>query len=241
MMEGMAMDTSSDDAKPTGHPSDPSEGQTAEDDLRWERDREEAEHTRLARIQSSANVWLGILGTLFGLSGAVVLVKGSTAFITSAHNPWLHAVFIVLVATTFAAAILALMMGGAATWGGLVNLADPQPTNHPVLDWLIEKFGPKDSQKSLKRWRESARPTTYKAKYNRWADRRRLYLHASRGLGITAALLAGIVVIWIFAARTASQASPKIIVVHKGRVTCGTIKTVEKYTGITQVVSVAQC
>jgi len=235
------MDTSSDDAKPAEHPSQPSEGQMAEDDLRWEREREDAEHTRLARVQSSANVWLGILGTLFGLSGAVVLVKGSTAFIASAHNAWLHGIFIVLVATTFAAAILALMMGGAATWGGLVNPADPQPANHPVLDWLIEKFGTHDSQETIKSWRGSARPTTYKAKYNRWADRRRLYLHASRGLGIAAVFLAGIVVIWIFAAGTASQASPQIIFVHKGRMTCGTIKAAEKYSGVTQVISVTQC
>jgi hypothetical protein len=232
---------SSDGAKPTGSHSPSARGRMAKEDQRWEREREDAEHTRLARVQSSANVWLGILGTLFGLSGAVVLVKGSTAFVTSTHNAWLHWGLIVLVGTTFAVAILALMMGGAATWGGLVNPADPHPAKHPFLDQLILAFGGTDSKESIKYWQGNDTPETYKDKYNRWADRRRAYLHASRGLGVAAALLAGCVVIWIFAAGTASQASPDIIVIHQGRVTCGTIRNAEKYTRITQVISTPQC
>lgn len=231
----------SDKAEPTGYHSPPSRGKITKDERRWEQEREDAEHTRLTRVQSSANVWLGILGTLFGLSGAVVLVKGSTAFVVSTHNTWLHWGLIVLVGATFATAILALMMGGAATWGGLVNPADPHPAEHPFLDQFILTFGARDSKKSIRYWQESASPETYREKYNRWADRRRAYLHASRGLGVAAALLAGCVVIWIFAAGTVSQASPSIIVVHQGRVTCGTIKNAEKYTRITQVISVAQC
>jgi hypothetical protein len=132
------------------------------------------------------------------------------------------------------------MMGGAATWGGLVNPADPQPASHPVLDQLILKFGPSDSKESIKRWRENS-PATYKDKYNRWADRRRAYLHASRWLGVAAALLAGAVIIWIFAAGTVSQASPQVIVVHKGHMSCGPVRIAEKYTGITQVIPVTQC
>ena len=169
-----------------------------------------------------------------------MLVKGSTAFVTSTSNPWLHWILIVLVGLTFAAAILALMMGGAATWGGLVNLADPEPASHPVLDRFILKFGSPESKKSIQRWK-AEQPTTYQDKYNRWADRRRAYLHASRALGVAAAVLAGFVVIWIFVAGTASQASPDVIVVHHGRVTCGTISTAEKYSGITQVIPVGQC
>lgn len=228
------------DAKRLRLHSPPPEGEMTKDDRRWAREREDAEHTRLARVQSSANVWLGILGTLFGLSGAVVLVKGSTAFVASTHNAWLHWGLIVLVAATFVAAILALMMGGAATWGGLVDPADPNPAKHPFLDQLILTFGASDSKKRIEHW-QNASPETYKDKYKRWADRRRVYLHASRGLGVAAALLAGGVVILIFAAGTASQASPDIVVVHQGRVTCGTIKNMEKYMQITQVISVGQC
>jgi hypothetical protein len=93
----------------------------------------------------------------------------------------------------------------------------------------------------LARWPGKATLEKYEDQYNRWADRRRAYLHVSRGLGVAAALLAGSVVIWIFAAGTVSQASPDIIFVHNGRVTCGAIKNAEKYKGITQVISVAQC
>jgi hypothetical protein len=230
----------SDDAKRLRLHSPPPEGGMTKDDRRWAREREDAEHTRLARVQSSANVWLGILGTLFGLSGAVVLVKGSTAFVASTHNAWLHWGLLVLVVTTFGAAILALMMGGAATWGGLVDPADPNPAKHPVLDQLILRFGASDSRKRIEHWKNTS-PETYKEKYKRWADRRRVYLHASRALGVSAALLAGCVVIWIFAAGTVSQASPDIVVVHQGQVTCGTIRNMEKYARITQVISVGQC
>jgi hypothetical protein len=98
VMKGAAMDTRG-DAKSLEHNSTPAEGTATESD-RWEREREDAKHTRLARVQSSANVWLGILGTLFGLSGAVVLVKGSTAFVASTHNTWLHWGLIALVGMT---------------------------------------------------------------------------------------------------------------------------------------------
>jgi hypothetical protein len=49
---------------------------TTAEEAGWEKQRADAEYTRLERIQSSANVWLGMLGTLFTLTGAVVLITG---------------------------------------------------------------------------------------------------------------------------------------------------------------------
>jgi hypothetical protein len=206
----------------------------------WEQQRADAEYTRLERVQSSANVWLGILGTLFTLSGAVVLVQGSTAFIQSSNNTLLHWLLIGLVVATFVAAILALMMGSAATWGGLENPAALHPPlKHVLLDKLIEYFGKsEDIKRSI---RDRISPSSYAAMYNKSADRRRVYLHYSRGIGIAAALLAGGMVIWIFIAGTISKASPDVIVVHQGRVTCAPVRNAEKYVGVTQVISVAQC
>jgi hypothetical protein len=214
--------------------------QPEQDDERWARECQDAEHTRLARVQSSANVWLGILSTLFGLSGVVVLVSGSTAFVSAIHDVWLQWGLIVLVAAGFGIAILALIMGGAATWGGLANPADSNPPAHPQLDKFIVKFGASDSKETIEKYRSSS-PATYKDKYNRSADRRRAYLHTSRRLGVAAALVAGCVVIWIFAAGIVSQTSPDVIVVHHGQVTCGPIRNMEKYVQVTQVISVAQC
>ena len=50
--------------------------QAAADAGRWERDRQKFEHSRLERVQASARVWLGVLTTLLGLLGSVVLLKG---------------------------------------------------------------------------------------------------------------------------------------------------------------------
>src|SRR5712691_3478608 len=108
-----------DGATGAGEISSPPVGKGSREDKRWEKDRVDAEHTRLARIQASANVWLGILGTLFGLSGAVVLIKGSTAFATWTHNAWLHWGLLVMVGLPFAVGLLPFTMAGVATWGGL--------------------------------------------------------------------------------------------------------------------------
>ena len=212
-----------------------------DDDARWDREFEEAEHTRLERVQSAANVWLGILGTLFGLSGAVVLVKGSTAFIASAHNTLLHSVLILVVVAAFLLAILAFMMGGAATWGGLSGPANAEPPRHPILDWLIRNLGRSALESGIEDSGTAKREGTNRDRYNEWADQRRTYLHYSRGLGVAAAAFAGAAVIWIFVAGTMAQGSPVFMVVHQGRAACATISHAEKYKGITQVIPVAHC
>jgi hypothetical protein len=97
--------------------------QLATADDRWNRAYEKARRTRLQRVQASARVWLGVLTTLFGLLGSVVLFKGGDLVTGVTANGWFQAALILLVGLVFVSAILAMIAGGAATWGGLDDLA----------------------------------------------------------------------------------------------------------------------
>jgi hypothetical protein len=94
---------------------------TADD--RWNRAYEKARRTRLRRVQASARVWLGVLTTLFGLLGSVVLFKGGDLVTGVTANAWFQFSLILLVALVFVSAILAMIAGGAATGGGLGDIA----------------------------------------------------------------------------------------------------------------------
>jgi hypothetical protein len=77
---------------------------------------------RLDRVQASARVWLGVLTTLLGLLGSVVLFKGGDLVTGITDRGWFQFCLIFLVGLVFVSAVLALIAGGAATWGGLGDI-----------------------------------------------------------------------------------------------------------------------
>lgn len=93
---------------------------TADD--RWNQAYEKGQRTRLQRVQASARVWLGVLTTLFGLLGSVVLFKGGSLVTEVTTNGWFQVLLIILVGLVFITAMLAIVAGGAATWGGLDDI-----------------------------------------------------------------------------------------------------------------------
>jgi protein-S-isoprenylcysteine O-methyltransferase Ste14 len=103
---------------------------TADD--RWYRAYEKARRTRLQRVQASARVWLGVLTTLLGLLGSVVLFKGGDLVTGVPANGWFQSLLILLVALVFTSAILAMIAGGAATWGGLDDIAPSGESDRAV-------------------------------------------------------------------------------------------------------------
>jgi hypothetical protein len=98
-------------------------------DDRWRQAYEKARRTRLERVQASARVWLGVLTTLFGLLGSVVLFKGGDLVTGLTASGWLQFLLILLVGLVFTSAILAMIAGGAATWGGLDDEASAGETS----------------------------------------------------------------------------------------------------------------
>jgi hypothetical protein len=93
-------------------------------DLGWFRAYQNWRRGRLERVQASARVWLGVLTTLLGLLGSVVLFKGGDLITGVTRNGWFQAVLIIVVGLVFASAVLALIAGGSATWGGLAGTGD---------------------------------------------------------------------------------------------------------------------
>jgi hypothetical protein len=103
-------------------PQAPQEVQLSTADDRWNQAYEEGQRTRLQRVQASARVWLGVLTTLFGLLGSVVLFKGGILVTGVTANGWFQVLLITLVGLVFITAMLAIVAGGAATWGGLDDI-----------------------------------------------------------------------------------------------------------------------
>jgi hypothetical protein len=73
------------------------------------------------------------------------------------------------------------------------------------------------------------------------ADRNRLYLHASRVLGVFAAVFIAALAIVAVVAGTVAPAPSDVIVVHNGQLTCGPVVDSTKYTDVTNVVPVTSC
>jgi hypothetical protein len=232
---------------------------------RWNQDRQKFERARLERVQASARVWLGVLTTLLGLLGSVVLFKGG-ALVTgvTASGPF-RAILIVLVGLVFAVTVLAVIFGGQATWGGLAMPTQQSGTEAAVTLAAVAK--PADRRPlwrrawftfatSLARWSQpgsSRHATGNGAKstkppwmaYRDWslssADRRRAYLHASRAAGVAAAGLIALLAIVAVIAGTISPVPTEVIVVHHGRLSCGPVSGSKMFTGVTQVMPVSSC
>jgi hypothetical protein len=73
------------------------------------------------------------------------------------------------------------------------------------------------------------------------ADRRRVYLHASRATGVIAAGLIAVLAIVAVIAGTVSPVPTVVIVVHHGRLTCAPVGESQRFTGVTQVITVSSC
>jgi hypothetical protein len=246
--------------------------------LLWNESYEKWRTGRLDRVQDSARVWLGLLTTLLGLLGSVVLFKGGDLVTGVTDNGWFKAFLVILVALVFAAAVLAVVAGGVATWGGLRDIGqrgEPGNTDQDNTQsgqheaeagqepadkkkdmksrwfafFMLFTFGSKEYRRALREIppKASAAKTgqeywkTYKNKSLDSADRRRAYLHASRGLGvITAALIAALAVLAVIAG-TYAPAPADVIVVHGGQSTCTATGDIGTYKGVTQVISVNSC
>jgi hypothetical protein len=73
------------------------------------------------------------------------------------------------------------------------------------------------------------------------ADRNRIYLHASRVVGVFAAAFIAMLAIAAVVAGTVSPAPSDVIVIHNGRLTCGPFGDSAKDTDVTQVIPVTSC
>jgi hypothetical protein len=92
-----------------------------DDDL-WDKVYGKWRRARLRRVQDSARIWLGVLTTLLGLLGSVVLFKGGSLVTGVTSNGWWQTLLIVLIGIVFTTAVLAVTVGGVATWGGLKDI-----------------------------------------------------------------------------------------------------------------------
>jgi len=223
---------------------------TSPEDHRWNQDYEQWKRTRLDRIQASAGVWLGVLTTLLGLLGSVVLFKGGDLVTGVTASAAFQVSLIVLIVLVFVCVVLAVIAGGAATWGGLMYSELPADlatgvTPDAYSNWrhlffrvfaFLALKPPKQSVRS-----GEAAWERYKRGYQNSAERNLTYLRASRKLGVAAAALIALLTIVAIIAGTTSPAPSVVIVVHHGQLTCGPVNDNIKYIGVTQVISVSNC
>jgi hypothetical protein len=234
---------------------------------RWSQDLDRFQRTRLERVQASARVWLGVLTTLLGLLGSVVLLKGGDLVTGVTDSGLFQGVLVVVVGLVFAVTVLAVIFGGQATWGGLADIPGP-PDDDKAGPPPARRISSGHRQWWLRAWfrfaaalalnpdrarsghRESdetsARPPVpawqvYRDRSLASADRRRIYLHASRAAGVIAAGLIALLAILAVIAGTVSPAPAQVIVIHHGRVGCGPVSRSMTYTGVTQVIPVTHC
>jgi hypothetical protein len=221
------------------------------EDEGWQSEYEKWQQSRLDRVQTSARSWLGLLTGLLGLLGSVVLLKGGDLVTDVTSNRAFQVTLIVLVALVFAGMVCAVVLGGVATWGGLkVQGHDSEP---PV---------PEDSPKSWLQWKTpvfvkwlaftsktertgDAVPQehwqAYKDSVINGAESRRIFLHASRTVGVVSAGLIALLVIVAVIAGTVSPTPTDVVVVHGGRMSCGSVAAGTGEHGVTQVVPVTSC
>jgi hypothetical protein len=228
--------------------TDPAASQQIRQDFqRWSDDYQKSIHTRLERVHSSAGVWLSVLTTIVALLGSLVLLKGGSLVTEVTATGWLQALLVGLVSLVFLVAVLALLAGAVATWGGLWDFggqaqsySDPEWFPHitRVARWLA-RIPAEDRDHSM-----AGKPewVTYRDRYRSNAERSRIYLHASRMLGGVAAILIGVVAIAAITVGTFAAAPTYVLVVYPGGVTCSTSDQYAKYPqGVTQVTPVDSC
>lgn len=81
----------------------------------------------------------------------------------------------------------------------------------------------------------------YKESVLQGAQDRRVYLHTSRTVGVVTAGMIAVLVVVAVIAGTVSPTPTNVIVVHQGRISCGTVTAGTDQKGVTQVVPVTTC
>jgi hypothetical protein len=207
------------------------------------------ERALLQRVQAAAQIWLGVLTTLLGLVGSVVLFKGGDLVTEITTNVALQWILISLVGLVFASAVLAVIAGGVATWGGLKGPSDTKDsglTGKPpkwqellltVVLWVaLTPKGDRDAAKTKSQKSASA----FDASRLEWqAERNRIYLHASRTLGVAAASFIALLAIIAVIAGTFFSVPSEVIMVRSGKTSCVPAST--RNSGVTLVVPVNSC
>jgi hypothetical protein len=271
---------------------------TPTEDRKWEQAYWKARRTRLQRVQASASVWLGVLTTLLGLVGSVVLFKGGDLVTEVTATRWLQLVLIALVAAVFFFAVLAVIAGGVATWGGLKDIVpqtsdssadasngvdsqhdnpepqkvrqtsdssadasngvDSQHDNPEPRNTLEKRFAKlalrlawirdDEREEALHLFDKPDSSEKEKPPYKQYednietnAERNRIYLHASRTLGVLAAFFIAVLAIVAITVGTFAPVPSDVVVVYHGRFTCVPVSDSAKYMGVTQVISVSGC
>jgi len=241
---------------------------TSAEDPKWEQALEKARRTRLKRVQASAAGWLGVLTTLLGLLGSVVLLKGGNLVTEVTSNGGLQILLITLVSLVFLLAVLAVIVGSFATWGGLKDITPIKKSSGQTSDgtqqaprtrqkqviklilWLA-RIPDDDREKALQIFdtpeaaeKEKSPVEQYKYDIETNAERNRIYLHASRSLGVAAAISIITLAVAAIIVGTASPPVPgpaDVVVVYHGRFICVPVSDSAKYTDVTQVISVSGC
>ena len=168
--------------------------------------------------------------------------------------PRFRVVLIILLGLVFAVAVLAVIFGSQATWGGLSSIIqstdaveNEDSSNkswwHPQWYGLAKMFaffhpakpGPQEVKNGKAPWE------WYRDRILHSAHRRRVYLHASRTAGVIVAGLIALLAIVAVIAGTVSPPPSEVIVVHHGLLTCGPVSDSTTYKGVTQVIPVTNC
>lgn len=208
-----------------------------------------AERAHLQRVQAAAQVWLGVLTTLLGLVGSVVLFKGGDLVTEITTNLALQWILISLVGLVFASAVLAVIAGGVATWGGLKGPSDttdseltgkPPKWQEPLLTVVLwVALTPKDDRKAAKTKSQESASASAATRLEWQAERNRIYLHASRTLGVAAASFIALLAIIAVIAGTFFSVPSEVIMVRNGVTSCVPAST--RNSGVTLVVPVNSC
>jgi hypothetical protein len=225
----------------------------------WRREFQEWKHGRAARMQTSAQSWLGVMTTLLGLFSTVVVINRGTALSELPVGTVGRGLLFGLAVIAYGLAFAAVVSGALATFSGLgLGLVTrprlkgwlgrlPDPLRAKAVEWVtLWSPSPLAGHPDF-RWE------TYRDHQLSQADKLRRYLHRSRLLGIAAAFLAAVlalVVLGIGAFAHPSQSPSSVVVVHGGQVTCGSINVGadgrtrvggREISRATQVVAVAHC
>jgi hypothetical protein len=211
------------------------------DDGQWLKEYRRFLHTQLDRVQASAQVWLGILTTVVGLAGSVVLIKGSTLLTGLTSSRAFLWVSIGLIALGFVFALMAMIAGAAATWGGLSALDTTEPSVREAAVFRPILFFAFDREPLPEFPHPSNDGARWEIRYRRTAVSRRNLLHASRTLGVITAAIVGALAVVLLLASVVAPAPTDVIVVHDGHLTCGPISNAQEYANVTRVIPVSQC
>jgi len=213
------------------------------DDHLWLEDYQRFEHTRLDRVQAAAQVWLGVLTTLVGLAGSVVLIKGNALLSGLTSSLICQWVTICLIVLGFGFALLAIISGAAASWGGLSAVDHgSMPGYRKLVFRVILRFAfDKEPMPESLAVEPKSKAARYRDRYQRAAVSRRNLLQASRALGIlTAGIIAALAVV-ILLEGVIAPAPTDVMVIHGGRLTCAPVGDTLQYSDVTRVVPVTGC